>query len=203
MTFESQYRFANISATKARIFIKFQTYIHKIVTNDQKIFRKDQCTHAHTRGVNVCEGVLSRRNALAQIFALCAPVCGRILTKNQQIILYYLMNISLKFYKDPSFHCGDICKMVLTFKSHQFSMYFPYFHSNTPQKSQRWKITEWSWNFFGNQFSKCTYALVKKTPVSVYRLLSSPSNKRIVFSGSRGSPCITIYQRHLCGLILK
>ena len=31
--------------------------------------------------------------------------------------------------------------------------------------------------------------MVKKTPVSVYRLLSSPSNKRIVFLSSHGSPC--------------
>ena len=137
MTFESQYRFANISATKARIFIKFQTYIHKIVKNDQKIFRKDPCTHAHTRGVNVCARVLSRRNVRAHIFASCAPVCARIFTKNQQTILYYLMNITLKFHKDPSFRYGDICKTVLTFKSHQFSMYFPYFHSYTTQKSSK------------------------------------------------------------------
>ena len=137
MTFESQYRFANISATKARIFIKFQTYIHKIVKNDQKIFRKDPCAHAHTRGVNVCARVLSRRNARVQIFASCAPLCCRIFTKNQQIILYYLINIGLKFHKDPSFRCGEICKMVLTFKSHQFSMYFPYFHCYTPQKSSK------------------------------------------------------------------
>ena len=39
------------------------------------------------------------------------------------IILYYLLNISLKFHKDPSFRCGDICKTILSFKNHQFSMY--------------------------------------------------------------------------------
>ena len=46
MIFESQYNFANISATKAPIFMKLQTNIHKIVKNDQKIFRKDPCTNA-------------------------------------------------------------------------------------------------------------------------------------------------------------
>ena len=137
MTFESQYCFANISATKARIFMKFETYIHKIVYNYQKIFHKDPRTHAHTRGVNVRGHVLSRRNARAHVYALCALVCVQIFTKNLLIILYYLMNISLKFHKDPSFRCGDICKTVLTFKSHQFSMYFPYFHSYTPQKSSK------------------------------------------------------------------
>ena len=29
--------------------------------------------------------------------------------------LYYLMNLSFKFYKDPSFSFGDICKTMLTF----------------------------------------------------------------------------------------
>ena len=33
----------------------------------------------------------------------------------------------------------------------------------------------------------------KRTPVSAYRLLSSPSNKQIVFVSSHGSPCIIVY----------
>ena len=137
MTFESQYRFANISAMKARIFMKFESYNHKLVKNYLLIFHEDLCTHAHTRGVNVHARVLSRRNACTHIFASCARVCALIFTKNQQINLYYHINISLKFLKDTSFCCGDICKRVLTFKSHQFSMYFPYFHSYTPQKSSK------------------------------------------------------------------
>ena len=137
MTFESQYCFANISATKPRIFMKVQSYIHKKVKNYLLIFCKDLCTHAHTRGVNVHKRVLLQQNARVHIFTSYARVCTRIFTKNQQIILYYLMKISLKFHKDPSFRCGDICKTVLTFKSHQFSMYFPYFHSYTPQKSSK------------------------------------------------------------------
>ena len=132
MIFESQYHFANISATKARIFIKFETYIYKIVQNYPLIFRKDPFTHAPTQGKNMRTHVLSRQNARAHIYASCVYVCARIYTKNQWIILYYLMNISVKFHKDPSFWCGDICKSVLTFKSCQFSMYFPYFHSYTP-----------------------------------------------------------------------
>ena len=137
MIFKSQYCFANISATKAPIFMKFETYIHKIVKNYQKKFRKDLCTHARTRGVNMRARVSSRQNTRTHIYPSCARVFAWIFTKNQQIILHYLMNVSLKFHKDLSFHCGDFCKMVLTFKSHQFSMYFPYFHSYIPQKSSK------------------------------------------------------------------
>ena len=53
MIFKSQYCFANISATKAPIFMKFETFIHEIVKNYQMIFRKDPCIHTHTRRVNV------------------------------------------------------------------------------------------------------------------------------------------------------
>ena len=52
--------------------MKFETYIHKIVKNYQKIFHKDPCTHAHTRGVNVRARVLSQQNARAYVFPSCA-----------------------------------------------------------------------------------------------------------------------------------
>ena len=35
----------------------------------------------------------------------------------------------------------------------------------------------------------------KMTPVSAYRLFSSPSNKQKVYVNSRGTPCITSYTR--------
>ena len=122
MTFESQYRFANISATKARIFMKFETYIYKIVKNCLLIFCKDPCTHVRTRGKNMRARVSSRQNARTHINASCVCVCAQIFTKNLLIILYYLMNISLKFRKARCFCCGDIYKTILTFKNHQFSM---------------------------------------------------------------------------------
>ena len=120
MIFKSQYCFANISATKAQIFMKFEAYIHKVVKNHQIIFCKDQCTHAQTRDVNLPARVLSRWNARAHTYASCTRICARIFMKNHLMILYYLMNISLKFHKDLSFRCGDICKTILTFKNHQF-----------------------------------------------------------------------------------
>ena len=117
--------------------MKFDTFINKIVKNYQKIFRKDPCTHTRTRGKNVRARVLSRRNARAYTYASCARIFARIFTKNYLMILYYLMKISLKFHKDLSFRCGDICKTILTFKNHQFSMYFAYFHIFAPPKSSQ------------------------------------------------------------------
>ena len=43
--------------------------------------------------------------------------------------------------------------------------------------------------------SKCTYLMTKSTPFSAYRLLSSPSNKQIVFISSHGSPFSTLNTR--------
>ena len=110
-----QYCFANISATKASIFMKLKTFIHEIVKNCQINFRKDPCIYTRTRGVNVRARVLSRRNARAHVYATCSRMCARIFTKNLLIIVYYLMNESLKFHKDRRFCCGDICKTILTF----------------------------------------------------------------------------------------
>ena len=107
--------------------MKFETFIHKIVKNHQQIFCKDRCTQGCTWGVNVRAPVLSRRNARAHVYASCAPVFAQIFTKTLLMILYYLMNISLKFHRDQNFCCGDVSKTILTFKTHQFSMYFPCF----------------------------------------------------------------------------
>ena len=115
MIFKSPYYFANISTTKAPIFMKFEAFIHEIVKNYQIIFCKDPCIHTRTRGVNVCARDLSRRNACAHVFASCVLMYARIFTKIHMITRYYLMNKSLKFHKDRSFRCGDIRKTRLMF----------------------------------------------------------------------------------------
>ena len=135
--FKSQYCFANISATKAPIFMKFETSIHKIVKNYQKIFHNDPYTYLRTGGVNVRARVSSRQNVRAHVYTSRVLVCARIFTKLFLIILHYLIIISLKFHKDRSFRCGDICTTILTYKNHQFSMYFAYFHSFAPPKSSK------------------------------------------------------------------
>ena len=95
--------------------MKFETSVHKIEKNHQQIFRKDPCTTARTRGVNEREHIWSRQNARAHVYASCARVYAWIFTKNDLIILYYLINKSFKFHKDRSFRCGDIHKTTLTF----------------------------------------------------------------------------------------
>ena len=137
MIFKSQYCFANISATEAQIFMKFEAYLDMVVKNHQINFCKDPCTHTRTRDVNVRVRVSSRRNARAYTYASCARIFARIFTKNYLMILYYLMKINLKFHKDLSFRCGDICKTILTFKNHQFLLYFAYFHIFAPPKSSQ------------------------------------------------------------------
>ena len=47
------YCFANISAMKASIFMKFEIYVYKIAKNHHKKFHKDPCTHAQTQGINM------------------------------------------------------------------------------------------------------------------------------------------------------
>ena len=42
-----------------------------------------------------------------------------------------------KFPKDPSFHCRDIQKRILPFNSHQYLMYFAYFHGVSPPKATK------------------------------------------------------------------
>ena len=124
MIFKSQYCFANISATEAQIFMKFETYLHKIVKNPQIIFRKDPCRHARTRDVNVRARVLSRRKTRADTYASCARICARIFTKNHLMILYYLMKISLKYPIALSF-----LLLVIICKSATFRNYFEFVFS--------------------------------------------------------------------------
>ena len=42
----------NISLTEAQIFMKFETYVYKIVLDHQPNFHKDPCKDACARGVN-------------------------------------------------------------------------------------------------------------------------------------------------------
>ena len=161
--------------------MKFKTFIHEIVKNHQMIFRKDPCIHKPSRGVNVRARVLSRQNARAHVYASCARMCAQIFTKNLLMILYYLMNKSLKFHKDRSFRCGDICKTILTFKNRQFSMFFAYFHSFAPPQSSKMDNYWITIKIFRNKRSKCTNLINKKTPLPAHRLLCSPVNKQIVF----------------------
>ena len=99
------------------------------------------------------------------------------------------MNINLKFYKDQSHFCGDICKTILSFKNHQFSIYFAYFASFVLPKSSKIDNFLRLMEFFENWKSKCHNLMEKSTPVLGYRLLPSLSNKQFKNYSFLRSPC--------------
>ena len=71
--------FANISATTAPIFVKFETYVHKLVKNYKTNFCKDLYTHTGTP-------------------CLC-PVCARVFTDLYQIsFVSSFLSYELKFW---------------------------------------------------------------------------------------------------------
>ena len=53
----------NISLTGAQIFMKFETYVYKIVLDHQPNFHKDPCKDARARGVNGRVSISSRVRA--------------------------------------------------------------------------------------------------------------------------------------------
>ena len=96
--------------------------------------------------------VSSRQNEGAHVYASCARMCARILTKNVVVFFYYLMNVSVKFQKDPSFCSGDICKTIMTLSS-------------------RVKITR-CFGYFSKDFlSKMFLLISKKRPLETFQIL--------------------------------
>ena len=75
MIFKSQYCFANVSATEALIFMKFETYIHKTIKKHQMIFRNDPCTDARTQGRNMRTRVSLWQKAGTHTFMPLVSTC--------------------------------------------------------------------------------------------------------------------------------
>ena len=149
--------------------------------NYQMIFRKDPCIHMLTRRVNVRAHILSRQNARAHVYASCVGMCARIFTKNHLINLYYLMNKSLKFHKDRSFRCWDICKTILTFVLflifYVFSIFSKFEHQNYIN-IENYKLVIWS---FGNLISKCSGIAKILPPILVRTVLFNRNDKEKLF----------------------
>ena len=59
---------------KELIFMKFETYIHKILKNYQMIFCKDPCTHSRTRGVNLRARISVATNRASARLRLVCPL---------------------------------------------------------------------------------------------------------------------------------
>ena len=54
------------------------------------------------------KGARSRQNVNACVYGSCACVRAQIFTKKHLVVTSYLMSLSFKFCKDPSFRWGDI-----------------------------------------------------------------------------------------------
>ena len=63
-----------------------------------------------------------------------------------------------------------------------------------------WSLTEYL-GHFGKLDTKCTYLMNKGTPLSVYRLLSSPSNKQKLHVSSRGISYIMMKRNRVKALV--
>ena len=101
-----RYYFANISAMKAPIFMKFETWAPKVIMNYHNNFRKDLCINAPTQGQNVRMCDETRTRTFTPFVRAFMHV---------MVVNYYLRSLSFKFHKDRSFRCGDICKIISTF----------------------------------------------------------------------------------------
>ena len=61
--------FGHISSMEARIFMKFETYVHKIIPYHQLNFHKDPCKDARARGENArtCDALQRFRSESTKI----------------------------------------------------------------------------------------------------------------------------------------
>ena len=101
-----------------------------------------------------------RDEVRARTFTPCVHACvhrslqfffGISLLSYELNYLNYLMNLSFKFYNDPSFRYGDICKTILL-KIINFQCILHISTLLLLQSLQRWIITEWLWNFLKTRY---------------------------------------------------
>ena len=137
-------------------------------------------TWAHTRRKRARAHFVATKRC-AHVYASCVRVYARIFTKNHLIILYYLMNKSLKFHKEWSFRCGDICKTILTFVLflifYVFSAFSKFEHQNS-KNIENYKLVIWS---FGNLISKCSGIAKILPPILVRTVVFNRNYKEKLF----------------------
>ena len=74
-----------------------------------------------------CKEARARFIAITRVYDSCARIYAQILMKFHTYAHKIVIDYHIKFHEDPSFCCGDICKTILVFFNHWFSMYFWYF----------------------------------------------------------------------------
>ena len=97
-----------------------------------------------------CKGAQAHFIANTHVYNLCVGIYAQIFMKFKILAHEIVIDQHIKFYEDPSFCCGDICKTILVFFKCWFSMYFSYFPNIAPPKPSEmdncWIILK----FFGN-----------------------------------------------------
>ena len=107
---ESRYCFADISATKAWIFTKFYMLVNYYLLNLSFKFHKYRFTNKRTRRKHARASFI----ASVRVCGSCMRICQRIFMKFKTLVHKIVIDHHIKFHKDPSFRCGDICKTILT-----------------------------------------------------------------------------------------
>ena len=116
-----------------------ETEVHKIVINYQIKFHEDPSFCCG----DICKTILVNFNRWFSMyfsyFPNYAPPKPSEIDNCWIIMNFFWDKISIdhhiKFHKDQSFRCGDICKTILFIFNRWFSMHFSYSRNYTPYKS--------------------------------------------------------------------
>ena len=80
-----------------------------------KFFGKELSIYMCTHKAKACAYIYALcQNMRTHIYASCTHVVTWNFTNIVLIVHYYVMTLSFKFGKDPSFWCRDICKIMLS-----------------------------------------------------------------------------------------
>ena len=119
---------------------------------------------------------------------------------NESLDLYEILNLSSYVSNEvqQNFWWGFMHAHVPTMrkrvqiqrKNYPFSMNFAYFYCFVPAKSSKMDNFRMILEFFGNSISKWPNLTDKMTSLPCYRLLSSTSNKQILFNRTKWTHCI-------------
>ena len=113
--------------------MKCHLVVNYYLVNVISKFHEDPCINARARVIKAH----TRFIASVRVYNSCARIFARIFMKFKILALKIVFDHHMKFHKDPSFHCGDICKTILTLGKLLFSRYFPYFPIFAPKKSSK------------------------------------------------------------------
>ena len=123
----------NISAKKAQILMKFYVVVNYYLVSMCIEFHQDLCINARTRILNA----RARDKPYTRVFITRARVFMHKSSWNFKYKSKIVIDHRIKFHQDPSFRCRDICKTILVFFNHWFSMYFWYFCNYAPPKPSK------------------------------------------------------------------